>query len=237
MAPQPPAPQGQRAPVAGPAACWDLPAGGTFIKICGITALADARAAVRAGANAVGFVFAPSPRRVGPAQAAEISAHLHPSVARVGVFVDALVPDVLSAIRQVGLDGVQLQGEEGPGFMAALRAGHPTLFIIKGIRLADPSSLSEDLGRPADAVMVDTKDPRRPEVAQGTLPVSWLAGASLGSRLIVAGGLTPANVAGVVSVVHPWGVDVSAGVEAAPGHKDAVKMGAFVQAVRSVRAG
>lgn len=165
---------------------------------------------------------------------------MHPSVARAGVFVDAPLADVSAVASEVGLDWVQLQGSEDPAYVAALRAADPTLCVAKVIRLTGPAGLAEALRFPADAVMLDSKDPQRPHVAQGSLPAAWLAEAQAvappGVRLIVAGGLTPATVAAVVAAVRPWGVDVSGGVEESPGRKDPVRMGEFVHAVRTVGA-
>ena len=210
----------------------------TFVKICGITRLADARVAIRAGANAIGFVFAPSPRRVSAARVRAISSRLHPAVRRIGVFVDDPPGRVLAVAGEAGLDGVQLQGIESVDHLRALRAAAPHLFILKVIRMGGPQSLA--LGARmraealADAVMVDTKDPADP-----TRPSETISLGDLGEedhcgidRLVLAGGLTPGNVGALVREMRPWGVDVSTGVESAPGRKDADKVRAFVRAVR-----
>jgi phosphoribosylanthranilate isomerase len=210
----------------------------TFVKICGVTRLADARVAIRAGANAVGFVFAPSPRRVGAARVRAISSRLHPAIRRIGVFVDDTPARVLAVAGEARLDGVQLQGTESLDHLRALKAAAPHLFILKVIRMGGPQSLAlgarmraEDL---ADAVMVDTKDPadltRPPEtISPGDLGEGGQGGID---RLVLAGGLTPGNVGALVREIRPWGVDVSTGVESAPGRKDADKVRAFVRAVR-----
>ncbi|MGH2811819.1 MAG: phosphoribosylanthranilate isomerase, partial [Actinomycetota bacterium] len=106
----------------------------TFVKICGITRLDDARAAVRAGANAVGFVFAKSPRRITPAGARRIAERLHPAVRRVGVFVDSPAERILEIVDQVGLDGVQLQGSEPPQMLDEIRRARPNLFLARVVR-------------------------------------------------------------------------------------------------------
>ncbi|MGH2721463.1 MAG: phosphoribosylanthranilate isomerase [Actinomycetota bacterium] len=209
----------------------------TFVKICGITRLADARVAIRAGANAVGFVFAPSPRRVGAARVRAISSHLHPAIRRIGVFVDVPPDHVLAVADEARLDGVQLQGSESLDHLRALKSAAPQLFILKVIRRGGPQSLA--LGSRmraealADAVMVDTKDPADLTRAPETISVVDLGDEWGGiDRLVLAGGLTPGNVGALVREIRPWGVDVSAGVESAPGRKDADKVRAFVRAVR-----
>lgn len=192
---------------------------------------------VRAGANAVGFVFAESPRRTDSATAGEIARHLHPSVTTVGVFVDASPGEILATVSAVGLDAVQLQGAEPEETVTALREARPGLFIVRARRVTTPSGVTPELldGGDADALMVDSKDASRPAEGLGSLPVSWLSGLRH-PRLIVAGGLTPATVGEIVARVRPWGVDVSSGVEAAPGRKDLARIRDFVHAVRAAEA-
>jgi phosphoribosylanthranilate isomerase len=203
----------------------------TVVKICGITTVDDARAAVRAGANAVGFVFAPSPRRVSTYRARQIARHVHPSVLKFGVFVDAALEDLAEIVDRVGLDAVQLHGSEPPERIEELRAAHPHLFVVKAIRARTAGGLATVGSWPSDAVLVDTKDPASPTRRSRRIPVTWLAGLTV-RRLIVAGGLTPRTVGRLVRAVHPWGVDVSGGVEHSPGRKDHDKVRAFVRAVR-----
>lgn len=206
----------------------------TFVKICGITRLSDARNAVRAGANALGFIFAKSPRRISPARARDIARHVHPSVQKVGVFVDASADTIIATADFVGLDGAQLHGSEDAGLFAAIRSRRPNLFLAKAIRAVSKQSLSAAGSFPADAIVFDPKDvadPLEPPAGGATIPFSWLTGKDL-ARVIVAGGLGPENVGRLVSTVHPWGVDTSGGVESAPGKKDAQKLRAFVGAVR-----
>lgn len=214
--------------------------GSTFVKICGITRLADAREAVRAGANAIGFVFAPSPRRVSAAWVRSISARVHPAVRRIGVFVDDAPARVLAVAAEARLDGVQLHGSESVDHVRAIRAAAPRLFLLKVIRVGGPQSLAlaaqlraEAL---ADAVMVDTKNPADPAAARVTISNDGLSGGQSIDRLVLAGGLTPDNVGPLVRGMRPWGVDVSSGVEWAPGRKDADKVRAFVRAVREAEA-
>lgn len=208
---------------------------GTFVKICGITRLADARAAVRAGANAVGFVFAPSPRRVSPSRAAVIAPHVHPSVRKIGVFVDATVERILEVVDLAGLDGVQLQGEEPPEVVADLHSALPALFVAKVVRPMGAVAWSSARSFPADAIFVDPKDVSRPAARSRPVPPASLRDARI-ERLVVAGGLTPRNVGRLVLAIRPWGVDVSGGVESAPGRKDHDKVRAFVRAVRRAEA-
>lgn len=183
----------------------------------------------------MGFVFAPSPRRIQVEEAREIARHLHPSVALVGVFVDAGVDEMLDVVGRVGLDAVQLQGHEPAEVIDELRAGRPGLFITRVLRATDASSLAGLADSLADAVMADSKDASRPADQHGQVPLAWLEGLRHG-RLIVAGGLTPDNVGLVVSSLRPWGVDVSSGVEESPGRKDAALVRRFLQAVRAAEA-
>ncbi|MGH2705072.1 MAG: phosphoribosylanthranilate isomerase [Actinomycetota bacterium] len=205
--------------------------GATVVKICGITTVDDARAAVRAGANAVGFVLAPSPRRVSVYRAHQIARHVHPSVLKFGVFVDAELQGIAEIVGLVGLDAVQLHGSEPPEAIEELRRSHPHLFIVKAFRARTAGGLAEVGSWPSDAVLVDTKDPASPTRRSRRIPATWLAGLKV-RRLMIAGGLTPRTVGRLVRAVHPWGVDVSAGVEHSPGRKDHDKVRAFVRAVR-----
>ena len=216
--------------------------GSTFVKICGITSLGDAREAVLAGANAIGFVFAPSPRRVSAACVRAISARLHPAVRRIGVFVDDAPDRILEIAAEARLDGVQLHGNESVDLVRAIRVAAPRLFLLKVIRAGGPQpfTLAVDLLAEAlaDAVMVDTKDPAHLGAARVTISAAGLpqGGAGAIDRLVLAGGLTPTNVGALVRRMRPWGVDVSSGVESAPGRKDARKLRAFVRAVREAEA-
>lgn len=207
----------------------------TFIKICGITRVRDVRAAVCAGASAVGFVFARSPRRVSPARALELRDRVHPAVRTFGVFVDAELPLVVQVIDRVGLDGVQLQGAETAEFVAELKQLRPAAKVFKVIRTNRPGDLA-GIGRyPADGFFVDPKDPERPLDRAGAIPAEWLKDIDV-EQLVVAGGLNPVNVGALIRSVHPWGVDVSAGVETAPGKKDPELISDFVRAVREAEA-
>lgn len=204
----------------------------TFVKICGITRLGDARAAIKAGANALGFVFAPSPRHVSAADARDIARHVHPAVQRFGVFVDASVDKLLATVSEADLDSVQLQGQESNDYIEELRSLRPSLFIAKVVRTNKEEDLVSVGSFPAaDAIFLDPKDVRRPASPSAEIPSAWLQGLSSG-RLVVAGGLDHTNVGALVKQVRPWGVDVSSGVENAPGKKDPALMRSFVAAVR-----
>lgn len=208
-----------------------VPAGiRTFVKICGITRPDDAHTAARAGADAVGFVFAPSPRRISPSDAGAIADGLHPSVRRIGVFVDETLANMLRIIGEAGLDGVQLQGSESAQFMIDLRAKRPSLTIFKVVRSAAVDELAKADGLEVDAIFIDPKDSADPMAPVDRIPLDTLRNLSV--RFIVAGGLTPSNVGALVSEVRPWGVDVSGGVEERPGKKDPDKVRSFIRAVR-----
>jgi phosphoribosylanthranilate isomerase len=202
----------------------------TFVKICGITRPEDAHVAVRAGADAVGFVFAPSPRRISPSDARAIADRLHPSVRRIGVFVDEALAALLQIVDAAGLDGVQLQGSESAQFVIDLRAQRPSLTIFKVVRSPSVEELAKAEGQGIDAVFIDPKNSADPMAPVNRIPVDSLRNLSI--RFIVAGGLTPSNVGALVSEVRPWGVDVSGGVEDQPGKKDPDKVRSFIRAVR-----
>jgi phosphoribosylanthranilate isomerase len=196
-----------------------------FIKICGITSEEDALLAVALGADALGFVFAPSPRQVTPALVADIVKRLPAATVTVGVFRDESPERVISITRKAGLMGVQLHGHESPALTRQIAGS--TQLVIKAFRAGDEAiERAADYG--ADAVLVDSPQPGSGEVFDWKLT----EGIGLGVRLILAGGLTPDNVASAIARVRPFGVDVSTGVEAAPGRKDPVKLRRFLSAAR-----
>ena len=220
-----------------------------WVKICGNTSLADARLAAAAGANAVGFVLAPSPRQVTVAETAAICAGLPGEIEKIGVFVDASAEEISAAVREAGLTGVQLHLAAPAGLAAELRARLGTeLRILRVVHFeagtgrdgasgvaAEIATLAGDAA--LDGVLVDS----RTATARGGTGVAfdWAAargrvfGSAAGVKLIAAGGLTPANVAEAIETLRPWGVDVVSGVEAAPGRKDAAKLREFVAAARA----
>jgi phosphoribosylanthranilate isomerase len=186
------------------------------VKVCGITNREDALLAVEAGAHALGFVFAASPRQVTPEQAAEIIAALPPFVQTVGVFVDG---DVEAVLARCPLDAVQFHGDEPPAALARV-AG---VRRIKAFRVAESSDL-EQLALYRDVAEAFLLDARVPGIAGGTgQTFPWhLAREArrFGRPIILAGGLTPENVRTAIEVGAPDAVDVSSGVEASPGRKD-----------------
>jgi phosphoribosylanthranilate isomerase len=202
------------------------------IKICGITRLEDAQVAVAAGADALGFVFFPgSPRCLSQQAARDIIRHLPPFIAKVGVFVNPDEQTVLQAIAECDLDTLQFHGEEPPPFCRRFRG----LKVIKAFRIQDKHSLQSlpPYKTYTDAWLLDSFVPGR---AGGTATTfNWdlaLQAKSLNHPILLAGGLTPENVAGAVQQVHPFGVDVSSGVESAPAKKDPDKLLQFIQAAR-----
>ncbi len=207
---------------------------GIKIKICGITNADDAKVAVEAGADAVGFVFhSASPRRVEPDAARAIIAQLPPFVLPVGVFVNEEVKVVRDIMDACGLALAQLHGDETAAYCESL--GRP---VLRAIRLKDRGSLlalAEYKGRARVRGFV--LDAFSESAFGGTGRVAdWVlaAEAAKAAPVLLAGGLTPQNVGEGVRQVRPYGVDVSSGVEASPGKKDQAKMRDFVQAVRLV---
>jgi len=210
-----------------------------FVKICGITSAEDARLAVDAGADALGFVFwQMSPRKVDPARAAAIARELPPFVLRVGVFVDRPRAEMARIADEVGLDILQLHGDEPPEALAGLPRR-----AIKAVRVGKGFA-SDEAARYAGCaagLLVDTRMPGETQLPGGTgVPFDWTLVKGLVERvpfLMLAGGLGPANVGEAIRAVAPHGVDVSSGVETLPGRKDPAKLRAFVEAARAAEAG
>ncbi len=197
-----------------------------FVKICGITSEEDALLAVAMGADAVGFVFAPSPRQVTPVAAADVAKRLPPEILTVGVFRDEAPQRVVDIVGDAGLRAAQLHGHETAEQCRWVR--QRVRFVIQGFPAGDPAlDHSDDYG--ADAILIDSPTPGSGEVFDWSLA----EGAPSARRVILAGGLTPANVGDAVARVRPWGVDVSTGVESAPGRKDARKVRDFVRNARA----
>ncbi|WP_376792179.1 N-(5'-phosphoribosyl)anthranilate isomerase [Thermoflexus sp.] len=213
-----------------------------FVKICGITDLEDARVAVAAGADALGFVLYPkSPRFVSPERAAAIAAAIRqeaPHVRLVGVFVNEPASQVRALMARIGLDWAQLHGEESPEVLTALAD-----CAYKVLRLSAQGS-TESRGELPDperyrgrlsegpTLGVDAWHPRAyggtGQRADWAIAAMW----ARTHRLLLSGGLTPENVAEAILQVRPWGVDVSSGVERTPGRKDPGKVQAFVARAR-----
>jgi len=215
----------------------------TIVKICGLTNLEDARVVVEAGADLLGFIFyAKSSRYVAPEAAATIVRTLRAdgtSLPRVvGVFVNASVAEIQSIVAQVGLDFVQLHGNETTEWFAplggrAFKAAGPADAAAAQTQAAQFAPLGCAAG---PSLMIDAYDP---QAYGGTgKKADWHVAADLARQypgLLLAGGLTPANVAAAIDLVQPWGVDVNSGVEAAPGRKDHAKVRQFVQTVRQTK--
>ena len=230
----------------------------TWIKICGTTNRDDAFAAVKAGADAVGFVFAPGPRRIAPEAAQEIVAVLPRPVDKVGVFANESAERIETVARQVGLTVIQLHGDESPDFARQLfrrsdgfAGGRARLRVFKAVSVTPgvEGVLREFASSDAvDGILLDSAVLRVACMGQGTelvrggtgVSFDWkratdfVPGIAQRTRIILAGGLSPANVADAVRILKPWGVDVCTGVEASPGAKDHAKIRAFVAAVREV---
>jgi len=200
------------------------------VKICGITNIDDAMAAVDAGADALGFIFVQqSQRYIAPSDAAGIIRELPPFVSTVGVFVNAVRGLVEGAIGLSGVGVLQFHGEEEPGHCASY--GVP---YIKAFRMKDEGSLAAmDRYRAASAVLLDTYDKEEHGGTGRTFNWDLAAGAADKHRLILAGGLTPDNVAEAVRKVRPYAVDVSSGVEISKGKKDHDAVSRFVEAAKT----
>jgi phosphoribosylanthranilate isomerase len=214
-----------------------------WIKICGNTSLEDAQLAVAAGADAVGFVFAPSPRRVTAAQVATITPHLPAELEKIGVFVDAPVEEIVETVRLCGLTGVQMHSEAGPQAVGQLRHELGPGFRILRVLHFGPATAEQTAAvfddANADAILVDS----RSATAMGGTGIAfdWKkaretlfpTAEARSLRFVVAGGLHPENVAEAIATLAPWGVDVVSGVEAEPGRKDAAKVKVFVANARA----
>ena len=200
------------------------------VKICGLTNVTDAVAAAEAGADALGFMFfAGSKRNITFADAAAIIRELPAFVSKVGVFVNAPADEIRRAVDVTGIDALQLHGEETPDFCAQFAP----LRVVKAFRIRDRDSLQECLQYPAHAWLLDSFV----DGAHGGTGVTadWNLAAEavqLHHRVILAGGLRVATVADAMRRVRPFGVDVSSGVESAPGKKDPEKIRAFIAAAR-----
>jgi phosphoribosylanthranilate isomerase len=200
-----------------------------LVKICGITRLEDARFAVECGARALGFVFWPeSPRSIDPDRARAIVSALPPSVTPVGVFVNQASEYVNGVAALARLGAVQLHGDE-----TAAYAGAMTQPVIKAVGVAQTDE-EIDAWPSGTLLLLDVYDPVR---RGGTgRPLDWARASAIAARrrVVLAGGLTPDNVAEAISRVQPFGIDVSSGVEVAPGVKDHQRLARLFEAVRAV---
>ncbi|MEO6911061.1 MAG: phosphoribosylanthranilate isomerase [Edaphobacter sp.] len=222
-----------------------------WIKICANTNLDDAQMAAELGADAVGFVFAPSVRRVTAKDVARITPHLPENVERVGVFDSGYADEITAVVREAGLNAVQLHGEWQPSLVGRLnRMFEGQLKMIQTLHWqvdAEGSSAAvvqgqlRDIERDGvfDRILIDS---RVGQATGGTgVTFDWAAARSVvrdGAgrlKMIVAGGLSPENVAEAICELNPWGVDVASGVERAPGRKDAGKLAEFLKNARSAK--
>ena len=194
-----------------------------MVKVCGITRVEDARAAEAAGADMIGLVFAPGPRHLDVEAAARIAGSVR--CRKVGVFVDETPGAVNGIAERCGLDYAQLHGEESQADCDAVRVP-----VIKAIRVRDAADLARGAARRVFRLLLDAWSPLAPGGTGETLDWELLAGFSV--PYLLAGGLTPENVARAVTSLRPWGVDASSGLESAPGIKDARKIAAFVAAAK-----
>jgi phosphoribosylanthranilate isomerase len=193
------------------------------VKVCGLTNLDDARAAADAGAAALGFNFyRQSPRWVSPEVAAEIVSRLPPTVCSVGVFVDASREWIGSIVAHVGLAALQFHGDETPAFCQ----GWPQK-VVKAIRVHGRQAAATARAYDVDFILADASVTGLFGGTGQRIDLEFLEGFDR-QRLILAGGLTPENVAEVVRAVRPFAVDVASGVERAPGRKDWARMRRFI---------
>ena len=203
----------------------------TFVKICGITNPGDAREAADAGADAVGLIFAESPRRVGVEEARAVSIALPENVIRVGVFVDEEPAEILRISREVGLDLAQLHGDEPPETVTVLRAAG--VKVMKALRVKDAASLGALDEYEADLFLLDAHSAK----ARGGTGerFDWGVAKSLTGRdnIVVSGGLGPENVREAVEFFEPFGVDASSSLEDGPGRKNGELVRRFVLAARN----
>lgn len=208
-----------------------LPGKTMIVKICGITRIADAEAAIALGADALGFIFWPkSPRYVDPEQARSIVAALPPFVTTVGVFVNQSARLMNGVAARVGLSAVQLHGDESVGMLDEI--DRP---VVKALPLGEEDPAATAAAWPARVrLLIDVHDR---EARGGTgRTVDWQRAAAVAAcrPVLLAGGLKPDNVADAIRSVRPFGIDVSSGVESAPGIKDHARLSALFNEVRSI---
>ncbi len=215
----------------------------TWVKICGMTNLEDALIAVDAGADAVGFVFyEKSPRKIGVEAVREIVEKLPESVEKVGVFVNEYENSICDAVDEAGLTAVQMHGHnDDPHVADILVEQRPRLKVFAAISIHSASPAGRASIWDPDVVQAFLVDSGTSSILGGTGEVfDWRASVRTLNeirrfgQLVLAGGLTPANVGDAIEIVKPWGVDVASGVEAKAGKKDPEKVRAFVRAVREI---
>jgi len=203
-------------------------------KICGITNAGDARRAIAAGAEFLGFNFyEKSPRYIRPAAARRIARGLPKRVKLVGVFVNESEENILAIARQTGLDFLQLHGEESAAFVARVKRVAP---VIKAVRVR-PGFRAVELQKfhGAAAILLDGFDPKRRGGSGKTFDWSVAKQIAAKQRIFLAGGLTPENIGEAIASVRPYAVDICSGVESKPGKKSAARMTALKRAVEKAR--
>ncbi len=200
------------------------------VKICGITNLEDALAATELGADALGFVFAPSPRRIEVSEAGGIIAQLPPFVTTVGLFVNEARLRVRETLKRCRLNAVQFHGDESPHVCEEFM---PVVKVIKAFRIKDEESLKQIGQYSVSACLFDAWVENKPGGTGKTFDWNLAAAAKdFGLTLILSGGLNPDNVARAIKKVEPYAVDVSSGVESTPGKKDYKLMKEFIQTAK-----
>ena len=199
----------------------------TWIKICGITNEEDALQAASLEIDALGFIFAPSPRRVDPSVVEQIVRQLPAPLFKVGVFVNQGLSEVEEIANRCNLNGLQFHGEESPGYCQ-----HFSLPVMKAIRIKGPESLRNMDGYANVPILLDTYHPTKAGGTGNSFPWEIAIKAKEKRNFVLSGGLTSENVREAIRKVGPLGVDVSSGVERVPGKKDFIKMAEFVKEVR-----
>jgi phosphoribosylanthranilate isomerase len=197
-----------------------------FVKICGITSEDDALLAVAMGADAVGFVFAPSVRQVPVQKVYDITRRLPPEIMTVGVFRDEHPKRVVEIVHKSGVKGAQLHGNESNDTVAEVAKA--VGFVVKAFAAGSPR-ISQSASLATNTILIDGSTPGSGHLFDWSL----VGEIPEGMRMILAGGLDPDNIADAVQTVTPWGVDVSTGVESAPGKKDALKVKRFIERARN----
>jgi phosphoribosylanthranilate isomerase len=202
-----------------------------LVKICGVTNTADALHVAACGADAIGLVFyAGSPRFVTIETAREICAALPPFITRVGLFVNAAAANIRETVVCCGLDAIQLHGDERPD-----QSDYRPLRSIKALRVKDADSLANHADYQVSTLLLDAWVPNLFGGSGKAFNWDLAAAVAIKRPIILAGGLTPENVAAAILAVRPYAVDVSSGVELAPGIKDHAKVTAFIRAVKGMR--
>jgi phosphoribosylanthranilate isomerase len=196
-----------------------------FVKICQITSEEDALLAVAMGADALGFIFAPSPRQIAPGRVADIVKRLPPEILTVGVFQDEAAQRVLDIVGHAGLKAAQLSGHETAEVTKWVAE---RVFTIKAFA-AGSSAIANGADYGARAIMIDSPSPGSGQVFDWQLA----DGAPPGIPLILSGGLNADNITDAIHAVRPWGVDIGTGTEASPGKKDPRKLRAVIAAAKA----